>query len=167
MRRPPFDAASLASLDLDPAPIRPEWILDGRPLARCRHWSDSSDGTTSAMVWDCTAGRFRWYFGGDEIVHIIEGEVIVTGDDGSHRTLRPGDAALFRAGTWSTWHVPHYVRKHAICHDSLPVAIALPLRATRRAGRLFLRLRETVARRLAPHLAAGRAPLALLVFLGA
>ena len=167
MRRAPFDAASLSNLELDPAPIRPEWILDGRPMARCRHWSDSSDGTTSAMVWDCTAGRFRWYFGGDEIVHIIEGEVIVTGDDGSHRTLRPGDAALFRAGTWSTWHVPHYVRKHAICHDSLPVAIALPLRVTRRAGRLFLRLRETVASRLAPHLAAGRAPLALLVFLGA
>ncbi|MFN3854502.1 MAG: cupin domain-containing protein [Phreatobacter sp.] len=167
MRRPPFDAASLASLDLDPAPIRPEWILDGRPMARCRHWSDSSDGTTSAMVWDCTAGRFRWYFGGDEIVHILEGEVIVTGDDGSHRTLRPGDAALFRAGAWSTWHVPHYVRKHAICHDSLPVAIALPLRATRRVGRLFLRLREAVASRLAPHLAAGRAPLALLIFLGA
>ena len=49
MSRPPFSAASLASLDLDPAPIRPEWVLQGQPVARCRHWSDSSDGTTSAI----------------------------------------------------------------------------------------------------------------------
>lgn len=162
MRRAPFDAASLSNLELDPAPIRPEWILEGRPVARCRHWSDSSDGTTSAMVWDCTAGRFRWYFGGDEIVHIIEGEVIVSGEDAPERRLGPGDAALFRAGTWSTWHVPSYVRKHAICRDSLPVAITLPLRATRRAGQLFTRLREAVTGRVAPHVAAGRVPLALV-----
>lgn len=165
MSRASFDAASLSSLDLDPAPIRPEWVLEGRPLARCRHWSDSSDGTTSAMVWDCTAGRFRWYFGGDEIVHIIEGEVIVAGDDGSHRTLRPGDAALFRAGTWSTWHVPHYVRKHAICRDSLPAIIALPLRAGRKAGRLAARLREALGTRLSPAIGQARVPLAMAVLM--
>uniref|UniRef100_UPI0013D5B5E5 cupin domain-containing protein n=1 Tax=Klebsiella aerogenes TaxID=548 RepID=UPI0013D5B5E5 len=108
MPKTAIKAASLDQIELDPAPIRPEWILEGHPMARCRHWSDSSDGTTSAMVWDCTAGRFRWYFGGDEIVHIIEGEVIVRGDDTPERTLRPGDAALFRAGTWATWHVPHW-----------------------------------------------------------
>jgi uncharacterized cupin superfamily protein len=142
MSRPPFSAASLADFDLDPAPIRPEWVLEGSPVARCRHWSESSDGTTSAMVWDCTAGRFRWYFGGDEIVHIIEGEVVVAGDGVAERTLRPGDAALFRAGTWATWHVPHYVRKHAICRDSLPAAVTLPLRAARKAGRLVERLRQ-------------------------
>lgn len=165
MRRPPFDAASLSSLDLEPAPIRPEWILEGRPVARCRHWSDSSDGTTSAMVWDCTAGRFRWYFGGDEIVHIIEGEVIVTGDDGSRRSLHPGDAALFRAGTWSTWHVPHYVRKHAICHDSIPATMALALRAGRKLRRLAARLREALGARLAPAIGQARMPLALAVVL--
>ncbi|WP_439574370.1 cupin domain-containing protein [Phreatobacter sp.] len=167
MSRAPFDAASLASLDLDPAPIRPEWIMEGQPVARCRHWSGSSDGTTSAMVWDCTAGRFRWFFGGDEIVHIIEGEVIVSGEGTATRRLGPGDAALFRAGTWSTWHVPHYVRKHAICRDSLPAAITLPLRATRRAARILSRIREALASRATLHLPAGRLPLALAVLLAA
>ncbi len=141
MSRASFVAASLADLDLDPAPIRPEWVLEGSPIARCRHWSDSSDGTTQAMAWDCTAGAFRWFFGGDEIVHIIEGEVIVTDEAGTARTLRPGDAALFRAGTWSTWRVPHYVRKHAICRDSLPAAVVVPLKATRKIGRIAARLR--------------------------
>jgi hypothetical protein len=131
-----INAASLTTLDLDPAPIRQEWVLEGQPTARCRLWSDSSDGTTAAMVWDCTAGRFRWYFGGDEIVHIIEGEVIVSGDGEPERRLGPGDAALFRAGTWATWHVPNYVRKHAICRDSLPVFVTLPMRATRKAKQI-------------------------------
>jgi uncharacterized cupin superfamily protein len=142
MSRASFVAASLADLDLDPAPIRPEWVLEGAPVARCRHWSDSSDGTTQAMAWDCTAGAFRWFFGGDEIVHIIEGEVTVTDDAGAERTLRPGDAALFRAGTWSTWRVPHYVRKHAICRDSLPAAVVVPLRAGKKASRIAARLRD-------------------------
>lgn len=167
MSRPPFSAASLADLDLDPAPIRPEWVLEGQPVARCRHWSDSSDGTTSAMVWDCTAGTFRWYFGGDEIVHIIEGEVIVSGDGAPARTLRPGDAALFRAGTWATWHVPHYVRKHAICRDSLPSAIALPLKATRRAFSLARRVRESVAARIGLSTQQQSIPLALMLIVGA
>lgn len=165
MRRPPFDAASLSSLELAPAPIRPEWIVEGQPVARCRSWSDSSDGTTSALVWDCTAGRFRWYFGGDEIVHILEGEVVVSGEGTPERRLGPGDAALFRAGTWSTWHVPAYVRKHAICHDCLPAAIAVPYRAARRARRLFERLREAIAERSRPQLAIGRIPLALMALL--
>ncbi|AVO45741.1 cupin domain-containing protein [Phreatobacter cathodiphilus] len=165
MTRPPFSAASLADLDLDAAPIRPEWVLEGRPVARCRHWSDSSDGTTSAMVWDCTAGTFRWYFGGDEIVHIIEGEVVVSGDGAPARTLRPGDAALFRAGTWATWHVPHYVRKHAICRDSLPSAITFPLKATRKVFGLARRVRETVAARIGLT-AQQTIPLALMLVVG-
>lgn len=155
-------AASLDQIELDPAPIRPEWILEGQPTARCRHWSDSSDGTTSAMVWDCTAGRFRWYFGGDEIVHIIEGEVIVKGDDTPERRLKPGDAALFRAGTWATWHVPHYVRKHAICRDSLPVAITLPLKVTKKAARLANRLIDRVVHRIPGYAANENLPFVLV-----
>jgi uncharacterized protein len=145
-----ISAASLATLDLDPAPIRREWILEGEPVARCRHWSEGSDRTTSAMVWDCTAGTFRWYFGGDEIVHIIEGEVIVWGEDGAERRLGPGDAALFRAGTWAKWHVPHYVRKHAICRDSLPALVTFPLRATRKVKRIVGAVADRMAHRAAP-----------------
>ena len=50
----------------------------------------------------------------DEIVHIIEGSVTVQGDGIAKRTLGVGDAALFRAGSWSEWEVEEYVRKHAI-----------------------------------------------------
>ena len=165
MQQEAINAASLATLELDPAPIRPEWVLEGQPIARCRHWSDSSDGTTSAMVWDCTAGRFRWFFGGDEIIHIIEGEVIVSGDGVPERRLGPGDAALFRAGTWATWHVPNYVRKHAICRDSLPAYVTLSLRATRKASRLANALADRLIGRATAIAARPALPLAIMAAL--
>jgi uncharacterized cupin superfamily protein len=164
--RAAFVAAGLADLELDPAPIRPEWVLAGNPQARCRQWSNSSDGTTQAMAWDCTAGTFRWFFGGDEIVHIIEGEVEVTDEAGAARTLRPGDAALFRAGTWSTWHVPYYVRKHAICRDSLPALVTLPLLASRKASRAAARLAAALPQRLAARIAIPLTAAGTLVVIG-
>ncbi|MET0318492.1 MAG: cupin domain-containing protein, partial [Rhodococcus fascians] len=44
------------------------------------------------------------------------------------RTLVAGDAALFRAGTWSEWHVQDYVRKHAILRQHLPGSLLLALK---------------------------------------
>lgn len=138
----PLDAVNLHEVALEPAPIEPTWILAGRPAARAGTWSVSSDTTTSAFVWDCTAGRFRWYFGGDELVAILEGEVTVTDEAGALRTLRPGDGAMFRAGTWSTWEVPSYVKKIAICRDTLPRPVVLSLRAAQKVSRLAGRLRR-------------------------
>jgi uncharacterized protein len=99
---------------LFPAPIRPEWILEGAPVARARPVAVTADDHFSSTVWDCTAGRFRWQFRSDEIVHILEGEVHVTDEAGRERALVPGDVALFSRGTTSVWRVPRYVKKLAI-----------------------------------------------------
>lgn len=140
-----LDAVNLHGISLEPAPIEPSWILEGTPVARTAVWSVSSDTTTTAMVWDCTAGRFRWFFGGDEIVSILEGEVTVTDAAGSERTLRPGDGALFRAGTWTVWHVPTYVKKVAICRDTLPKPVVVSLRAAQKVTRLAGRVKKRIA----------------------
>jgi uncharacterized protein len=70
----------------------------------------SHDGRATCGVWDCQAGVFDVTFKCDEIVHILEGEVIVR-SDGTQKTLRPGDVAFFREGLVTTWDVPQYVRK--------------------------------------------------------
>ncbi|MDN7674873.1 cupin domain-containing protein [Burkholderia oklahomensis] len=114
MLRPVFEAVRLDDVVLQPSPIDPAWILEGNPVARSGQWSCSPDSTTSMWVWDCTAGRFNWHFDCDETIHVIEGEVIVTPEGHAPRTLRAGDAALFHAGSRAEWHVPRYVRKHAI-----------------------------------------------------
>lgn len=114
MSRSVFEAVRLDDVVLQPSPIDPGWIIEGAPVARSGRWSCSPDSTTSMWVWDCTAGRFNWYFDCDETIHVIEGEVIVSSDGDAPRTLRAGDAALFYAGSRTEWHVPKYVRKHAI-----------------------------------------------------
>lgn len=116
-------------IELDDDPIEPSWVLSGQPKARSAMWTQSLDATTSSHVWDCTAGRFRWYFPVDETVHVIDGSVTVSVDGQQPVTLGIGDAALFRAGTWAVWEVPDYVRKHAVLRTHVPKPLAIGVRA--------------------------------------
>lgn len=121
---PPVIAASSDHLALKAAPINPEWIIRGTPLARIGEHSQSTDEAGLTAVWDCTAGEFRWFFGWDETVVIQEGEVHVTAEDGTQRILKAGDIAYFRQGTWSTWRVDNYVRKVAFLRKPFPGPVA-------------------------------------------
>ena len=108
----------------------------GEPCARVALHSRGHDDQSTTSIWDCTAGTFRWYFYWDETVMILEGEVHVTAEDGSERTLRAGDIAYFAGKTWATWHVETYVRKIAFCRKQFPapIAMAIRLRDMMRAG---------------------------------
>ncbi|MDB4975645.1 MAG: hypothetical protein JWN48_3986 [Myxococcaceae bacterium] len=100
--------------DLNEVPIDPSWILEGEPVSRVKLLHAAPDAKYTVALWECNAGKFRWYFGYDEVVHILDGEVVVREDDGTERTLRPGDVALFPKGTTNVWSVSSYVRKMAI-----------------------------------------------------
>ena len=130
----PFVGAEGETLynQLKPAPIKPAWILAGEPQARAAQQSAASDRCASTAMWDCTAGTFRWYFGEDETVVILEGDVFVTAEDGTERLLKAGDVGYFRAGTWAVWHVDHYVRKIAFMRLPLDAPSALYARLRRR-----------------------------------
>ncbi|WP_321798064.1 cupin domain-containing protein [Caballeronia sp. J97] len=132
MTTPVFESVRLDDVSLEPDPIDPAWILEGNPVARSGRWSQSLDTTTSSWVWDCTAGRFNWYFEQDETIYVIEGEVIITAEGQEPRTLRAGHAALFYAGTRSQWHVPKYVRKHAILRPHITKPVLFALKVSRR-----------------------------------
>jgi hypothetical protein len=124
-------------LELQSAPIDPSWILSGTPTARNRVLFNSSDTSGWTMLWDCTAGEFRWQYRVDEIIHFLEGSVTVTDESGVTTTYGPGDVTCFRAGTAATWHVESYVRKLAFCQYQLPVPIGLPMRLWRRAQKMI------------------------------
>ena len=132
-------AANSDHMVLEPAPINPEWIIRGTPVARMSKHSASVDEAGLTALWDCTAGEFRWYFGWDETVYILEGEVHVTDADGGTLTLRIGDVAYFRAGTWATWKIDTYLRKVAFMRRALPAPASFIYRASdaarRRLGR--------------------------------
>jgi uncharacterized cupin superfamily protein len=124
----PVVSATAHAMDMQPAPINPDWIISGTPHARMADHSRSGDRAAQTALWDCTAGSFRWFFGWDETVHIVEGDVHVTAEDGSVHHLRAGDVAYFKAGTWATWRVDAYVRKVAFLRRPFPWPIALAYR---------------------------------------
>lgn len=118
--------------ELDDSPIDPDWIVAGEPVAKASKWGSSVDGVTGTYVWSCTAGEFDWHFGVDEIIHVVEGEVVVTSPDGVTVTLGVGDSGFFPAGTVWRWRVPVYVRKHATLVTPMPVPVRAALRLARK-----------------------------------
>lgn len=127
--------------ELEDSPINPDWIHEGNPVAKATKWGASVDGMVGTYVWSCTAGTFDWHFGDDEIVHIVEGAVVVTSPEGVTTTLEVGDSGFFPAGTVWLWHVPTYVRKHAVLCKPLPG----PLRGSLSVARAMKQRAEKVA----------------------
>jgi uncharacterized cupin superfamily protein len=118
------------------SPINGAWILEGNPLARGKLLSTSTDGMASTFMWDCTAGRFNWYYELDETVYLLEGSVVIKDALGERRQLSAGDSFLFKAGTHFEWTIENYVRKVAFCR----VPMSRKILAARRLYRLLRRL---------------------------
>jgi uncharacterized cupin superfamily protein len=118
-----------ASADLEPAPISPDWILNGKPEARAKLLAKSYDRNSYVMVWECTAGRFNWHYTEDETVVVISGEVYISTKQGKERRLGQGDMAFFPAGTSCTWHILDHVKKVAVFRKALPLPLGLALQA--------------------------------------
>jgi uncharacterized cupin superfamily protein len=97
-----------------PSPIRTNWVLEGNPVARNQLLSVSADGNARSYIWDCTAGRFNWFYEADETVYVIEGGVVLTEGTGTARRLCAGDTIFFPAGAHAEWHVENYIRKFAL-----------------------------------------------------
>lgn len=121
---------------LQPAPIRPDWIVAGAPAARNADLSQSRTQHSSTIVWDCTAGTFDWHYDTDEVVHILEGGVLISQDGGPVRRVGPGEVVIFPAGSTARWTVETYVRKLAVFSRKLPRPVALGLAALRWASAL-------------------------------
>lgn len=115
-----FVAGAAGDLILRPSPIEPGWIISGAPVARLAEHSRGQDDAAVTAIWDCTSGEFNWHFGWDETVVILEGEVLVTAEDGTERLLRAGDVAYFAGGSSAVWNIETYVKKVAFCRKPFP-----------------------------------------------
>jgi len=117
---PLFVIDQVEKAQLEPAPIRPEWILEGTPQAMCKQLSGHKFGWGDACHWSCTAGKFRWHYGWDETVMFLEGEVTITDDNGNVYHGKPGTSLFFPAGTSAVWEIPTYIRKLAFNQKPVP-----------------------------------------------
>lgn len=139
-----FAVADINQEEFVDAPIPADQILEGTPVTRSCDLHKSREGGVSMNLWDCTAGKFRWNFLNDELIQVLEGEVRITGDDGTVRVLRAGDTAHFPAGTSFVWEIPEYLKKLAI-HRA---ASTLPDRALLKATRAIAGRRSELSTRM-------------------
>src|SRR5271169_2633108 len=88
-----------STVDLQPEPIPPEWILSGTPEARSQTLVRSDDWASHIVVWDCTPGRFTWHYSSDEVLLVVSGEAFLLNEKGEECRFGPGDLGFFPAGT--------------------------------------------------------------------
>ena len=129
-----IEAANL-KVGLTPRPIEPSWIIEGNPQAQWCVLSQSADGLASTMVWECSEGKFNWYYDFDETVLILEGSIVLESDSMPPTRYGPGDVVFFKDGAHARWHVEGRVRKLAFCRKTQPVWFGFALR-------VFLKLRK-------------------------
>lgn len=108
-----LQTGTIARTDLEPAPLKPSWILEGNPTARSLQLGEAADGNLSFGLWDCTEGEFLFKYRSDELVHILEGSATVRGP-GMKLHLQPGVVAFFPQGSTMHWTVHRYIKKLAI-----------------------------------------------------
>ena len=121
--------ATAAAVELEAEPIPPEWILSGRPEARCKKLVRSHDWTSSIVIWDCTAGQFKWHFGQDEAIIVVSGEAFMVNGKGEEQRFGAGDLGFFPAGTSCTWRITDHFRKIGVLRETMWRPLGLSLKA--------------------------------------
>lgn len=120
MTQPPFPAP-VALADTGPAPesYRPaaDRILSGDPVQTVSNRFSSADGRFNCGVWTGAVGSWRVIFTENEFCHLLEGVVVVRGDDGSERRFQAGDAFVMPAGFTGVWDIREPVRKYYAVYE--------------------------------------------------
>ena len=96
---------------LDPAterlpsgPPLPELLTSPTPQCRNHTQYASADGVFVCGVWDSTPyARRAMTYGHHELMHLLEGAVTFTDEDGRVATFDEGDVLLIRRGARCTW----------------------------------------------------------------
>ena len=132
-----IETATLVT-DLAPRPIEPSWIIEGNPVAQSSILSKSADGLASTIIWQCTEGKFDWYYDFDETILILEGSIVIESDTLNPTRYGPGDVIFFKDGAHAKWHVEGRVRKLAFCRKTQPVLLGFALRVFSKIKRTLM-----------------------------
>lgn len=93
-------------------------ILQGVPGAGGQFTARSADDNACAGFWSCGVGRYEFYFGYDEFVYVVRGEVTVieVGSNARH-VLGPGDTAHFPQGVTTIWEITRPLTKYFVARE--------------------------------------------------
>jgi len=69
-------------------------------------------GVSRWPTWEKEVSVFPWFFHEQEIAYILEGECVITPQDGTPVSFGKGDLVTFPAGLKCSWEVKQPLRKH-------------------------------------------------------
>jgi len=69
-------------------------------------------GISSWPIWTKEASEFPWQYDAQETCYLLEGDVVVTPDDGDPVEIKKGDLVTFPRGMKCRWKIRKAVRKH-------------------------------------------------------
>jgi len=102
----------------NPSKSIPGWSVEaGNPEMESYFQFQSDDNRVICGTWTSTVGKYRTLYEHPtmhEFVHLIEGRIIITPDNGKPVTLNPGDAYVIEPGFAGVWDVVEPVRKHFV-----------------------------------------------------
>jgi uncharacterized protein len=122
-------------------PIEHSWIIEGNPIAEGSVLSKSADGLAWTVVWQCSEGKFDWYYDIDETILILKGSIVIENDDLPPTRYGPGDVIFFKNGAHARWHVESQIRKLAFCRKTQPL-FSFALRASSKIKRTLMPKRK-------------------------
>ena len=113
-----IDAKGPGASGLNPALHDPaDVILEGAKAPHALNAFSDASNMLSAGVWQCDAGTLKL---ADLPIHevcvLIEGEVVITSDDGRSERYAAGDAFILHKGFSGTWHMPVATKKYSIVY---------------------------------------------------
>jgi uncharacterized protein len=123
---------------MSPSPIESSWIIEGNPVAQLSFLSRSVDSRAWTVVWQCSAGKFHWYYDIDETILILDGAIVIEADGMSPTRYEAGDVIFFKEGAHAIWHVEDHVRKLAFCRKTNPVLLNFAVRVLAKIKRVLL-----------------------------
>jgi hypothetical protein len=122
-----------------PAPIRPEWIRGGDPVAENQVVAVSGDRSVMSIFWRCSAGSFEWIYDDEETIYILDGGMRLTYPNGEVRDVSKGDVVYVPAGTRAHWEIASHVEKVAVFRRPTPKLFELPIRVVHKLQSLLSR----------------------------
>ena len=116
-----FDTKNVEPITTDLDGWKP---VEGTPSMKTWIEYVSDDGRMLSGFWEAQPGTYEVTYNGDEMVHLFEGEVLLTDKSGDTITYKAGDSFVVKAGFSGTWKTIKTIRKVLSIH--LPEGVSSP-----------------------------------------
>lgn len=93
------------------AAIDPAKLLDGNPTTTTENHYEDAGGRFFCGFWSSEPGEWRVDYSEHELCQLLEGEVVLTAEDGGAERFGPGEAFVIPAGFKGSWRSVGRVRK--------------------------------------------------------